>query len=287
MTANTHHNPSELLATSENQTSGETSMQKQPELLVAAGTTVHYDQDVRAERIINHGSITLAAGVTLEANELINEGSITPESGDLKLQCGTVQGDGTFLSGSAIHVTSDGSDGLTVNGGIFDCPVVHFKAKNDANIHANEITGAITLSAKNVAVGVKTGDLNIIEQNVEADPLYYSHSGSISFGGDNDNLSNVDFVAVAARSINGGAVRISGTGRVLIRAGVTFDLSPSSLEGETSPIADTMLPGGAASHVNIVGFSGFNDSTVNVDSIETETGNIDIQAPADYATIFL
>lgn len=130
---------------------------------IAYGDVVTYDKDVRANRIVNNGSIKLAPGATLTATELVNSGFIVNMLGECQICVSGVTADGgVFIASQRITVSSP-TGNITVRGGTFSAPEISFSCKANLDIKAKRLNGVVFIQAPDVCVSTEEGDMNVVD----------------------------------------------------------------------------------------------------------------------------
>ena len=202
----------------------------------------------------------------IEATELENEGVLSASKTiSIKAPGGLLRVSGTaglIAAGDTIILAADQS--IHVVGVRFDAPIIDMVTeKGKIDVFAEELTGAVNVTASLVQLGVHSGNLNIAKQCLDGDPVYFNASGDLNVG--DTNVGSDDFIALASGNITLGAIT---AGKVVIGAGVGFSTSSTS-----SPISCSNCSGDYT--ISTVGPSGGN---VTISGPLNASGDVSIQA---------
>ncbi len=214
------------------------------EIVVSEGITATYDVangDLRLGRIINNGTIRLLsadadAEVAIIVDEVVNGGLIESEANSLKLVTPKIDArSGKFKAATRIVIESDCD--VEIASGSFAAEHLFVKASGMAKIHAYRIDAMVDVCAKGIALGVRTGNLNIVRQKIDGDPLYYcgaeEDGGDLSFTPDPTDGEDLTAVAVGNITIGGDIDTTGGDetnfGRVILIAAASFSATTAVL----------------------------------------------------------
>lgn len=205
------------------------------DVTIPQGTTQVFDAskgEIKFDGVLtNKGTIIIRssdpaqAEAILRAGKVINEGKIVSEVPTLTIRAESVTGKGEATATESIAIQNDKD--LQIIGGKYRANFFRPSTDGKLNIQAQRIDAKVDLKAFEVSIGVNEGNLDIIGQKLDGDPIYYNRGGDItavmpSNGEDiyvlaagNVTLSNVD--------TSGGA---SGeVGRLVVSAGVHFAIT--------------------------------------------------------------
>lgn len=211
------------------------SIDQAQELLIDERTIATYDAmqgPLVVARLVNYGTLRIIAEnlneAQIVAQSVYNLGTIETDLSSLVLHTAEIKsgkGTGRFASVDTLHLKSDGD--LRVSGGIFAADVLQVTAAGKAGVHAFRLDANVKVKAKEVALGADDGNLNIVEQQIDGDPIYYQ--GVVTNGG-NMNISvtnmpgeDVSLWAVGNITVNGPINTLGGDdqhiGRITIVGG--------------------------------------------------------------------
>ncbi len=205
------------------------------DVTIPQGTTQVFDAskgEIKFDGVLtNKGTIIIRsfdpaqAEAILRAGKVINEGKIVSEVPTLTIKAESVTGKGEATATESIAIQNDKD--LQIIGGKYRANFFRPSTDGKLNIQAQRIDAKVDLKAFEVSIGVNEGNLDIIGQKLDGDPIYYNRGGDItavmpSNGEDiyvlaagNVTLSNVD--------TSGGAN--GEVGRLVVSAGVHFAIT--------------------------------------------------------------
>lgn len=172
--------------------------------------------------VANHGLLRFEEGTSLETAKLGNHGEIVAD-GSLSITSTSdieIVGSGRLTAAGTLTVSSEKS--LSVKNGDFGAPELHFKSQTDISINAGKIDGPVFLSAVNASCGSREGTLDIREQCLSGDPLYYCHSGDVTINHGISTDKQVVILAYGDITVNG---NVHSDERIEMAAGVTFEIT--------------------------------------------------------------
>jgi hypothetical protein len=172
--------------------------------------------------VANHGLLRFEEGTSLETAKLGNHGEIMAD-GSLSITSTSdieIVGSGRLTAAGTLTVSSEKS--LSVKNGDFGAPELHFKSQTDININAGKIDGPVFLYAVNASCGSREGTLDIREQCLSGDPLYYCHSGDVTINHGISTDKQVVILAYGDITVNG---NVHSDERIEMAAGVTFEIT--------------------------------------------------------------
>ena len=211
------------------------SIDQAQELVIDERTIATYDAargPLTVARLVNYGTLRILGEDLQEAQivaqSIYNLGTIESALPDLTLQAAEIRagkGTGSFAAAGTLHLKSEGD--LRVSGGTFAADVLQVTSGGKAGIHAFRLDANVKVKAKEVALGADDGNLNIVEQEIDGDPIYYQ--GVVTNGG-NMNISvtnmpgeDVSLWAVGNITVNGPINTLGGDdqhiGRITIVGG--------------------------------------------------------------------
>ena len=172
--------------------------------------------------VANHGLLRFEEGTSLETAKLGNHGEIVAD-GSLSITSTSdieIVGSGCLTAAGTLTVSSEKS--LSVKNGDFGAPELHFKSQTDISINAGKIDGPVFLYAVNASCGSREGTLDIREQCLSGDPLYYCHSGDVTINHGISTDKQVVILAYGDITVNG---NVHSDERIEMAAGVTFEIT--------------------------------------------------------------
>lgn len=172
--------------------------------------------------VANHGLLRFEEGTALETAKLGNHGEIVAD-GSLSITSTSdieIVGSGRLTAAGTLTVSSEKS--LSVKNGDFGAPELHFKSQTDISINAGKIDGPVFLYAVNASCGSREGTLDIREQCLSGDPLYYCHSGDVTINHGISTDKQVVILAYGDITVNG---NVHSDERIEMAAGVTFEIT--------------------------------------------------------------
>lgn len=268
------------------------------------------------------GTTNLDSHTVLLAEEVINDGLIESHDGLLCLGAGRLKNEGHMIAGSiflsggpdgdiviegnAGNISADGelllkaTGNILVKGGTFSASKIGFESvEKDVIIEARRLDGPVHIKGFNVKCGTREGDLDLREQCVIGDPIYYCTTGSITI---NDPVSAAEDIVVLAKgtvTVEENLTTTSPGRNIVIRAGVTFDPpmggedcaqdpnDPAPCPGGTCEIPETSpgQPGdimvmGSLTSQGLVELKAEN-GTITVNGMVTASGKIEVLADGD------
>ncbi|MFN8655619.1 MAG: hypothetical protein U0105_04720 [Candidatus Obscuribacterales bacterium] len=170
------------------------SIDQAQELVIDERTIATYDAaqgPLTVARLVNYGTLRILGENLQEAQivaqSIYNLGAIESDLPDLTLNAAEIKagkGTGSFAAAGTLHLNSEGD--LRVSGGTFAADVLQVTSGGKAGIHAFRLDANVKVKAKEVALGADDGNLNIVEQEIDGDPIFYQ--GVVTNGG-NMNIS--------------------------------------------------------------------------------------------------
>lgn len=134
--------------------------------------------------LVNKGTILIKssdpaqAEAILRAGKVINEGEIISEVPTLTINAAMLGGTGSYRASETICVHND--DAIQIRGGRFYSEWFRPSTKGKLTINAQRIDAKIDLKAYELSIGVNEGNLDIIKQKLDGDPIYYNRGGNIT-----------------------------------------------------------------------------------------------------------
>lgn len=184
-----------------------------------------------------------------------------------------LSGAGSITANNVLRLKADGRLGvkeISLKG-----QLISLVSKSDTvDVFAHQIDGPVSVCGKAAVVGVQSGDLQILSQTIDDDPIWFSHDGSVAV----DLAATAsDFVALAGQdvTINSGTSVTAG-GQIEIAAGVSFTIGVS----ETPPV----IPDGKLSDTVITGPSGSGGNVILPSTVLTAVGAVSVIAHGDGKT---
>jgi filamentous hemagglutinin len=213
------------------------SIDQAQELVVAEGTIATYDAaqgPLLVASFVNHGTLRITSSnpalqeAEIAADSLTNFGDIQCDLDQLTIKSAKIRGlnkGGRFIARQTILLKSDGD--MKANGGIFQADLLQIVAGGKVGVHAYRIDAKVKVKAKEVAVGANDGNLEIVEQEIDGDPLYYqgkdTNGGNMTITVMNQPGEDVSLWAVGNITVNGAINTLGGDaqhpGRITIQGG--------------------------------------------------------------------
>lgn len=212
------------------------SLEATQELVIPEGTIATYDAaqgTLAVGSIVNHGTLRILSTsdnqeAVIAAPAILNTGSIESDLPILTFKAAAIKGakkGGVFSAAELIRIESAAD--IKVLGGIFVADVLQLNARGKVGVHAYRIDAKVKVKAKEVAVGANDGNLEIIEQEIDGDPLYYqgkdTNGGNMTISVMNQPGEDVSLWAVGNITVNGPINTLGGDdqhiGRITIVGG--------------------------------------------------------------------
>lgn len=207
------------------------------ELIVPEGTIATFDVakgPLTALNLVNNGTIRLVSSdpttkeAEIIAQSLSNFGAIESDLPTLTLRTGDIRGlkkGGQFTARDTIHIDTAGD--LRVLGGILQADVLKITSCGKVAVRAYRIDAKVKVKAREVAIGANDGNLEILEQDISGDPIYWqgkdTNGGNMTISVTNMPGEDVSLFAVGNITVNGPIDTRGGDnqhpGRVRISAG--------------------------------------------------------------------
>jgi hypothetical protein len=174
--------------------------------------------------IIIRSSDPAQSEAVLRARTVNNEGKIVSEVANLTIKTERVLGvGGEVVAPENVAITAIGQDLLIANG-TYRAKYFRPTAEKTLTINARRIDAQVDLQAYAVSIGVREGNLDIIKQKLDGDPIYYNRGGNItavmpSNGEDIYVLASGD---VTLSNVNTGVGPNGQYGLLVISAGLHF-----------------------------------------------------------------
>jgi hypothetical protein len=166
----------------------QTAQAAQNDVTIPTGATQEFDAakgEIKFDGVLtNKGTIIIRSSnpaqteAILSAEKFVNEGRIVSEVPSLTINASILGGTGDYNAPEAINVR--GTDRLEIRGGRFYSEWFRPKTKGWLIINANRIDGKVELEAEHLSMGVREGNLNVIKQKLDGDPLIYNTGGDIT-----------------------------------------------------------------------------------------------------------
>lgn len=182
----------------------------------------------------------------------------------------TVFGAGSITANNVLHLKADGR--LVVKEMSLKGQLISLLSKSDTvDVFAHQIDGPVSVCGKAAVVGVQSGDLQILSQTIDDDPIWFSHDGSVSV---DLAPTALDFVAAAGQdvTINSGSSVTAG-GQIKIAAGVAFSITIP----ETPPVNE----GGKIGDIIFQGASGLGGNVILPSTVLSAAGPVSVEAHGD------
>ncbi|MCC7530269.1 MAG: hypothetical protein IT342_17225 [Candidatus Melainabacteria bacterium] len=166
----------------------QTAQAVQNDVTIPEGTTQVFDAaqgEIQFDgTLTNKGTIIIKSSnpaqveAVLSAAKFVNEGRIVSEVPSLTINASILGGTGDYNAPETINVR--GTDRLEIRGGRFYSEWFRPKTKGWLIINANRIDGKVELEAEHLSMGVREGNLNVVKQKLDGDPLIYNTGGDIT-----------------------------------------------------------------------------------------------------------
>jgi len=167
----------------------QTAQAAQIDVTIPEGTTQEFDA-VQGEikfdgTLTNKGTIIIKssnpaqAEAILRAAKVVNEGKIISQVTSLTIYTEKVYGAGEVTAPENIAIAAADKDLLIANG-TYRAKYFRPSAERKLSINARRIDAQVDLKAYELSIGVREGNLDIIKQKVDGDPIYYNRGGDIT-----------------------------------------------------------------------------------------------------------
>ncbi len=167
----------------------QTAQAAQNDVTIPEGTTQEFDAakgEIKFDGVLtNKGTIIVKssdpaqAEAILRAVKVVNEGKIVSEVPTLTISTESVYGAGEVTAPENIAIVAAGKDLLIANG-TYRAKYFRPSAERTLKINARRIDAQVDLKAFELSIGVREGNLDIIQQKIDGDPIYYNRGGDIT-----------------------------------------------------------------------------------------------------------
>lgn len=212
----------------------QTAQAVQNDVTIPEGTTQEFDtakgEIVFDGVLTNKGTIIIRssdpaqAEAILRAAKVVNEGKIVSEVPTLTINTQILGGTGDYKASETINVV--GTDRLEIRGGRFYSEWFRPKTRGWLIINANRIDGKVELEAEHLSMGVREGNLNVVKQKLDGDPLIYNTGGDITTpiapSGGHDLLIVASGSVILSSGIDATGSATNTEGKIAIGTGYHF-----------------------------------------------------------------
>ncbi len=167
----------------------QTAQAVQNDVTIAEGTTQEFDAaqgEIKFDgTLTNKGTIIIKSSnpaqteAILRAAKVDNQGKIVSEVTTLTIYTEKVYGAGEVTAPENIAIAAADKDLLIANG-TYRAKYFRPSAERKLAINARRIDAQVDLKAYELSIGVREGNLDIIKQKVDGDPIYYNRGGDIT-----------------------------------------------------------------------------------------------------------
>jgi hypothetical protein len=167
----------------------QTAQAAQSDVTIPEGTTQEIDAaqgEIKFDgTLTNKGTIIITSSdpaqteAVLRAVKLDNQGTIISQVSSLTIYTEKVYGAGEVTAPENIAIAAADKDLLIANG-TYRAKYFRPSAERKLSINARRIDAQVDLKAYELSIGVREGNLDIIKQKVDGDPIYYNRGGDIT-----------------------------------------------------------------------------------------------------------
>ncbi len=167
----------------------QTAQAAQNDVTIPEGITQEFDAakgEIKFDGVLtNKGTIIIKssdpaqAEAILRAGKVVNEGKIISQIPTLTINTESVFGAGEVTAPETVAITAIGKDLLIANG-TYRAKYFRPSAEGKLRVNARRIDAQIDLKAYELSIGVREGNLDIVKQKVDGDPIYYNRGGDIT-----------------------------------------------------------------------------------------------------------
>ncbi len=167
----------------------QTAQAAQSDVTIPEGTTQEFDAaqgEIKFDgTLTNKGTIIITSShpaqteAVLRAVKLDNQGTIISRVPSLTIYTEKVYGAGEVTAPENIAIAAADKDLLIANG-TYRAKYFRPSAERKLSINARRIDAQVDLKAYELSIGVREGNLDIVQQKVDGDPIYYNRGGDIT-----------------------------------------------------------------------------------------------------------